>query len=115
MNTGLNPADDASRGLTAEQMTEEARWLKGPEFLWGENSSWLKEARILSGTSDDDPEVKKEVQSHLITHQMQEPLELMIQRYPTWKKTEERHRLADEIQTVHQKEISPSIKKWKCL
>ena len=30
----LNPADDLSRGLSAEALLNSERWLKGPEFLW---------------------------------------------------------------------------------
>ena len=29
-----NPADDATRGLTARELMEKSRWLTGPEFLW---------------------------------------------------------------------------------
>ncbi|XP_077983962.1 uncharacterized protein LOC144438690 [Glandiceps talaboti] len=34
VNTGLNPSDDASRGITAKQLVEESKWLTGPDFLW---------------------------------------------------------------------------------
>jgi len=30
----MNPADDASRGLTADIFLRQGRWLMGPEFLW---------------------------------------------------------------------------------
>ena len=33
-----NPADDASRGLSADAFLRSERWLQGPEFLWNENS-----------------------------------------------------------------------------
>ena len=29
-----NPADEASRGLSAKQLTENTRWLRGPDILW---------------------------------------------------------------------------------
>ncbi|XP_044171915.1 uncharacterized protein LOC114974584 [Acropora millepora] len=35
-----NPADDASRGLTAEQLIRNKRWLHGPEFLWKSDEYW---------------------------------------------------------------------------
>ena len=34
VDTSSNPADDASRGHTAMQLVEGARWLTGPDFLW---------------------------------------------------------------------------------
>ena len=35
VDTHQNPADDASRGLTARQLLEGSCWLTGPEFLKG--------------------------------------------------------------------------------
>ena len=34
VETNSNPADEASRGLTARHLVESSRWLTGPEFLW---------------------------------------------------------------------------------
>ena len=34
VDTNNNPADEASRGLTAKQLVEGSLWLTGPEFLW---------------------------------------------------------------------------------
>ncbi|XP_061573965.1 uncharacterized protein LOC133440659 [Cololabis saira] len=33
VSTKINPADEASRGLTAEELLTNGRWIKGPEFL----------------------------------------------------------------------------------
>ena len=33
VKTEDNPADNASRGLTAEQLVRNAQWLNGPSFL----------------------------------------------------------------------------------
>ncbi|XP_070548362.1 uncharacterized protein [Ptychodera flava] len=35
-----NPADDASRGLTAKTMLERRRWHEGPKFMWRNQHSW---------------------------------------------------------------------------
>ena len=35
-----NPADDASRGLSAKELS--SRWLRGPEFLWESEENWPK-------------------------------------------------------------------------
>ena len=32
-----NPADEASRGLTAKELLESNRWFNGPQFLWQQN------------------------------------------------------------------------------
>ena len=40
VGTKMNPADDASRGLSAEAITRSNRWTKGPEFLWLSEEIW---------------------------------------------------------------------------
>ncbi|XP_068735558.1 uncharacterized protein [Montipora capricornis] len=42
VDTKLNPADDASRGMTAEAITEANRWINGPDFLWQDKGTWPK-------------------------------------------------------------------------
>ena len=53
-----NPADDASRGLGAQELCENARWWNGPDFLWKQWDSQqpVKEPAPLSS---EDPEVKR--------------------------------------------------------
>ena len=57
----INPADDASRGLTADAFLREERWLMGPEFLWKPQDMWPLQTETLSEISEKDPEVKPEV------------------------------------------------------
>ena len=38
IDTVMNPADDASRGLTAAQLIKGARWIRGPDFIWKSDS-----------------------------------------------------------------------------
>ena len=42
VDTKLNPADDASRGMTAEAITKANRWINGPDFLWQDQETWPK-------------------------------------------------------------------------
>lgn len=63
VNTENNPADDASRGLTANQL-ENSRWIKGPEFLWKPKDQWPQENQDVAKTTANelprnDPEIKK--------------------------------------------------------
>ena len=54
-----NPADDATRGLTAHEFLANQRWLSGPQFLW---SLELDLATVNNHPIlDDDPEVKANV------------------------------------------------------
>ncbi|XP_078371484.1 uncharacterized protein LOC144655144 [Oculina patagonica] len=56
-----NPADDVSRGLTADVFLRRERWLTGPEFLWKPEYMWPMQSEALSVIPDEDPEVKTEV------------------------------------------------------
>ena len=60
VNTGSNPADDASRGLSAEELCCGKRWICGPDFLWKEKSSWPEQQNVVR----DVPEVKKEAEKY---------------------------------------------------
>ncbi|XP_033759555.1 uncharacterized protein LOC117341801 [Pecten maximus] len=40
VNTKLNPADFASRGLPADSFLQRNQWIEAPEFLWEEEDSW---------------------------------------------------------------------------
>ena len=32
-----NPADEASRGISADEFLRNSKWLRGPDFLWEQN------------------------------------------------------------------------------
>ena len=38
VDTKENPADDASRGMEIHSFLEQQRWIRGPEFLWRQES-----------------------------------------------------------------------------
>lgn len=40
INTVINPADHASRGLTASELLQGSRWLTGPEWTLLASESW---------------------------------------------------------------------------
>ena len=54
-----NPADAASRGLSARQLVDDdSRWLRGPDFLWHPGAYQAQVERSLQPLDPDDPEVK---------------------------------------------------------
>ena len=55
VNTQVNPADDASRGVSPECLD---RWIQGPEFLRRPADSWPQQPIDLN-LNNDDPEIKK--------------------------------------------------------
>ena len=60
-----NPADEASRSLTASQLLNKKRWLSGPDFLW-ESDVPLLNKKNTAQLSSDDVEVK--TSTCLLTH-----------------------------------------------
>jgi hypothetical protein len=60
----LNPADDASRGLSQQKLCSQSRWWNGPAFLWQERENWP--TTEVSSIPNDDPEVLAKVKIHVI-------------------------------------------------
>lgn len=58
VSTELNPADHASRGLTASQLLQGTNWLTGPLFLW-KSGTFLPEKIEEFQVTESDPEVRK--------------------------------------------------------
>ncbi|XP_076853974.1 uncharacterized protein LOC143509288 [Brachyhypopomus gauderio] len=60
VGTKLNPADEASRGLSAEEFLACERWLKGPPFLLKGEEEWPVTISDQPMVFLEDPEVKRE-------------------------------------------------------
>ena len=63
VSTKQNPADDASRGLSAEALLKNKRWIQGPDFLWKSEDAWPSQQYSVSTVAENDPEVKREPQA----------------------------------------------------
>ena len=59
-----NPADEASRGLTAKELLENDRWFTGPKFLWHQDLS-LQQSQPVYTLLPSDVEVRKDSASTL--------------------------------------------------
>ena len=66
IDTKSHPADDASRGVTADTFVQNDRWIKGPAFLSRPESDWMEHPRNTEELSEDDPEVKRESSSFAV-------------------------------------------------
>ena len=58
----LNASDDCSRGLSAQDLTQESPWIQGLSFLWQDESHW-PEQKICRPPDYYDPEVEVEMWS----------------------------------------------------
>ncbi|XP_060084706.1 uncharacterized protein LOC132563968 [Ylistrum balloti] len=62
IDTKLNTADDAPRGLHVLEMVSRQRWLRGPEFLRDSEDDWPKSPTAYPNSLTDDKKVKATVQ-----------------------------------------------------
>ncbi len=86
IHTSQNPADDASRGLTAQKLRTSMRWINGPEFLREPDSEWSKDI-VDANISDDDPELKKEISTNIISvENTNNATHRLIHYFSDWKK-----------------------------
>lgn len=61
VGTKENPADEASRGMRAEDLLNRRRWMMGPDFLYKSKDGWPKlevDLRVIPGA---DPEIKRDL------------------------------------------------------
>ena len=86
VSTQLNPADDASRGLSADELISNRRWLTGPDFLWKPEPYWPATFNILDKIPDEDPEIKREVHAFATTNTDKSMLEVMFKRFSSWER-----------------------------
>lgn len=81
----LNPADDCSRGLNAQQYVNNQRWLNGPQFLWLSENTW-PETKI-NNAPDEQLEVRRQKTTLMtdMTPPTVQNLQEVIERYSNSK------------------------------
>ena len=81
--TALNPADDASRGLTAREFLSSRRWSHGPEYLSCEVQQWPDQTHILpSMVEEETQEIKKTVVN--TAHVEEDPTSRLLNSFSDW-------------------------------
>ena len=85
VDSSQNPADDASRGLSAEALLNNSRWLRGPDFLWHPESSWPIAPSPVLEVSPADPEVKSTTEVYSQSTEIRvEPTNKIFERFSSW-------------------------------
>ena len=79
----LNPADEASRGLTVNEFVANKRWLEGPEFLWRPQEEWPKANVKIGGILENDPEVRVQVNT-VVERKESSPTDRLLAYFSNW-------------------------------
>ena len=83
VGTHENPADDLSRGLSASELMNNERWLKGPSFLWKPEEFWPKQPEF----GELPPEAETKNASKVYAFESDEgSLDYFFERYSSWYK-----------------------------
>ena len=83
VDSSLNPADDASRGLKMLRFLDNKRWINGPSFLWKATDEWPKQPVDVNVNTLDDPEVALISTSTIVSGQPNKMMEY-FSRYSQW-------------------------------
>ncbi|XP_053274096.1 uncharacterized protein LOC128436341 [Pleuronectes platessa] len=79
-----NPADDASRGMTADNFLTGRRWINGPKFLCGPKEVWPKLDADLHVIPADDPEVKRELTVNSVVVDSESATDRLLCYFSSW-------------------------------
>ncbi|XP_063072354.1 uncharacterized protein LOC134463029 isoform X3 [Engraulis encrasicolus] len=88
IDTKSNPADDATRGQSAEKFLSNKRWLHGPDILWEAEQKWPVDTKPTTSLAPDDPEVKR---THIVSTTLhhttgENATHTLITHYSDWTK-----------------------------
>ena len=59
VESGSNPADEASRGMNAKDFMQKSQWIKGAHFLWQTEDHWPQQDSYENEVDHNSPDVKK--------------------------------------------------------
>ncbi|XP_046583554.1 uncharacterized protein LOC124290772 [Haliotis rubra] len=81
----MNIADDASRGLDADEILHRDQWIHGPSFLWQEEHRWPVMPEILQ-VSESSLEIKNTVESFVQVNTTVCGMDRLLERFSSWLK-----------------------------
>ena len=84
VDSGSNPADDASRGMTAAEVSSTSRWIRGPPFLWKEESEWPTQPEFKHSMLEEEVEFKPNRKVYAVASDKADPIDLLLQRHSSW-------------------------------
>ncbi|XP_014676416.1 PREDICTED: uncharacterized protein LOC106816352 [Priapulus caudatus] len=85
VDTEQNPADDASRGLTAAEIIASRRWTRGPDFLWQNEMTWETTVDLAVDLNESDSELKKAQTFAVTVGTVEHGLDRLMSQYSSWE------------------------------
>ena len=85
VESAQNPADCASRGLSAEQMISNELWINGPNFIWQKMEDW-PEPRHPFEINNDELELRKVKVNLVEAENLETCTNRLMKRYSSWHK-----------------------------
>ena len=82
VESNLNPADKASRGIDASNLGSLDMWLNGPKFIWQDSEHWPQE-KLPCEVDENDIEVKKSV---VVNSAVSWPINSIADHFSDWRK-----------------------------
>ena len=87
VNTKANPADEASRGLAVDSLIKKNRWIRGPDFLWEQESRWPAQPTTVQEVPDDDPEIKRETRTFsAVSDAEASSMNKLLEKFSSWSR-----------------------------
>lgn len=88
IETKLNPADKASRGVNASTLLNCTEWIQGPKFLWKEEQDWPQNLMVSTfSLSTDDPEVRRVATvCNTVIQNVNNPTNQLLTHFSSWTK-----------------------------
>ena len=80
-----NPADIASRGASAKELSKSTLWTNGPHFLSKHWREWTK-TEAVDDLEEDDPELKREVKVFTVEVKEASPSDKLMTAFSSWPK-----------------------------
>ena len=83
--TETNLADDANRGLNADDLSKQSKWLHGPQFLWKTKDLWSEGPIVLFSVPDEFlPAKQKCAKVNVVLCNKLNPTNSLISKYSSW-------------------------------
>ena len=119
VHSKVNPADDATRGLSATEFIK-SKWSQGPAFLWKDETEWEIEESGQFVTSADDPEIKKVVS--MVTNKTSDWSSIVerLKYFSDWLRAKRAvalclrymHKLKDRKDSHSKRKVNASCRDW---